>query len=160
MSLGFRSETHGRSREGAGAEWRGCRITWRAKEAVSEALCGARGWRLTVRTLKDVEARELRGHSLSSMEGAIWSPVPELDTHLTSGPSSSLVRRITPDRHLLGSLRADRAAARVKMDYALVQTLGDAQRSDRCTVKSAGYSQLPFYFTFCSFFSVSLLLPI
>ena len=78
-----------------------------------------------VRTLKDVEARELRGHSLSSIEGVIWSSIPELDTHLTSGPSSSLVHRITPD-HLLGSLRTHRAAARVKMGCAPAGMLGDA----------------------------------
>lgn len=43
-----------------------------------------------VRTLKDVEARELRGYCLSFMEGSIWSLIPELNKHLTSGLSSPL----------------------------------------------------------------------
>lgn len=54
-----------------------------------------------VRTLKDVEARELRGQSLSPMEGVIWRFIPELDTHLTSGVCSSLTPGITPG-HLPG----------------------------------------------------------
>lgn len=49
-----------------------------------------------VKTLNDAEARELRGYSLSSMEGVIWSLIPEPDRHLSSGVSSSLVDGVTP----------------------------------------------------------------
>lgn len=82
-----------------------------------------------VRTLKDVEARELRGHSLSSMEGVIWSFIPELDTHLTSGLSSSVIYGTTLG-HLLGPLGADRAAVLVRTDDAPTHMLGEAQLSD------------------------------
>lgn len=63
------------------------------------------------------------------MEGVIWSFLPELDTHFSSGVSSSLVDGVTPG-HLTGPFRADRAAALVKMDYVPACTLGDARLSD------------------------------
>lgn len=81
-----------------------------------------------VRTVKDVEARELKGYSLSSMEGVIWSLIPELDMHLSSGESSSLVDGVTSG-HLRSPFELT-AAALVKMDYAPARMLGDAQLSD------------------------------
>lgn len=57
-----------------------------------------------VRTLNNVEARELRGHSLSPMEGVICSFIPELDIHFSSGVSLSLVDGVTPG-HLTGPFK-------------------------------------------------------